>query len=113
MIGGAPGRVIFELGIDKSLPKVRRLQNVHIAVQHFESVLRHKSSALQRSLCVWVGEDVYRCLVGVYSGSTDLHLRSLFLEQKSDSIGCLVPPPAVDGFNETLLGDICQRQRNV
>src|SRR5262249_16557369 len=45
MIGCAPRRVIFELGIDKSLPKVRRLQDVHVAVQHFESVFRHRSSA--------------------------------------------------------------------
>src|SRR5215475_2018896 len=38
MIRGTAGCIIFELGIDKSLPKVGRLQNVHVAVQHFESV---------------------------------------------------------------------------
>src|SRR4030095_4513626 len=67
VIGGAPRRVIFELGIDESLPKVRRLQDVHVAVQHFESVFRHSSSVLQKLLCVWMGGDVFRCFIPVYS----------------------------------------------
>src|SRR4029450_454261 len=70
-------------------------------------------SALPRSLCVWMGGDVFRCFIRVYSSYTDLHLCGLLLQQKSDRIGRLVPPTAVDRFNETLFCDICQRQRNV
>jgi hypothetical protein len=58
MIGGAARRVVFEFGIDKSLPEVRWLQDVHVAVEHFESVFGHGSSG-------WV--EMY---FAAFSGST-------------------------------------------
>src|SRR4030095_16896898 len=100
-------------GIDKSLPKVRWLQDVHVAVQHFESVFGHGSSALQRLFCVWMGGNVFRCPVRVHSVGAYLYLCRLFLELKSSRVGSLVPPTAVDGCDENLFRDICQRQRNV
>ena len=51
------------------------------------------------------------------SGSTPvgayLHLCRLFLELKSNRVGSLVPPTAVDGCDKNLFRDIRHRQRNV
>jgi hypothetical protein len=45
VIGGANGRAVFELLVDIALPEVGGFQDVHVAVENFETILRHGVSS--------------------------------------------------------------------
>jgi hypothetical protein len=43
VVGAADRRAVLELLVDVTLPKVGGFQDVHIAVENFETILRHDS----------------------------------------------------------------------
>jgi hypothetical protein len=56
VVGGADGREVSKFLVDVTLPEIRRFENVHVAVEDFETVIRHKinlvvcSSSSNRSI---------------------------------------------------------------
>jgi hypothetical protein len=50
VIGGADGRAVFKLLVDVTLPKVGGFQDVHIAVEDFETMFRHKNSGVVQAV---------------------------------------------------------------
>jgi hypothetical protein len=43
MVGGADGGALLEFLVDVALPEIGRLEDVHIAVENFETVIGHGS----------------------------------------------------------------------
>ena len=42
VVGSADGREVFELLVDVALPEIGRLEDVHVAVEDFETVIGHR-----------------------------------------------------------------------
>src|ERR1051325_5693084 len=43
VIGGADGSEMAEFLVEKALPQIRRFENMHVAVQNFETAVRHSA----------------------------------------------------------------------
>ncbi len=134
VIGGADGREVFKLLVDVALPEIRRLEDVHVAIENFETVIGHRSppgprlrkvrvvpivqtvQAVRarkrrgvRSRRVRVCRNIFRCLRGVYVRASDFDFGGFFLKQKGYGVCRLVAPAALDGLDKTLFSDVRQR----